>query len=185
MRRSEAVLGASEKLQMPDAPALNIWNLRVNMKAQAVKVLLFCAVLSFQAEAADLVASTDSYMSDKRSRIVEIRTMCEPLSRQAEGSAGGQLRQIACSYDTGHTTGFNAVTQSSRMYADIRAVQPLEYSLETNSELSADALACLRKFGFPKGGAYIGNEVAYCVTMKGYERGKKFGYQYVQKKLSQ
>lgn len=123
-----------------------------------------------------LLESTDAYMADRPARISEIYKLC---TKHTASSMGGpehkRLLLSMCAFDTGHTTGFNATTQAQGKVVDLAKVQSTTYTMKLMGALSGETKKCQAETGRRS----VDDGVLYCVALRGYSSGKRYGKRYL------
>lgn len=138
--------------------------------------ILLTALLTGQVIAGPLMQSTDKYMSDKNARVAEVQQLCRSkVSETKLDNNGKQTMLYVCAFDTGHTTGFSAQTQDAGKVVDLTKVQTTDYTFEMMAVIQSEIKSCSQT-----NSTNSQPDVIYCMAMKGYSHGKKYGQAYLE-----
>ncbi len=137
-----------------------------------------CSLVS-STQAGALLISTDKYMLDRHARVSEIRSLCKAPLDRVKVDSGKQTMLFVCAFDVSHTTGFNASTQDAGVLADLHEIQTMDYTFEMMSVLHSVIKKCLRDLNVADEDAWQSDKVTYCVAMRGYDYGKRYGLQHL------
>ncbi|NVZ66378.1 hypothetical protein HX867_30150 [Pseudomonas gingeri] len=138
--------------------------------------ILLTILLASQAIAGPLMQSTDKYMSDKNARVTEVQQLCRSkLASTKQDNNGKQTMLYVCAFDTGHTTGFSAQTQDAGKVVDLAKIQGTDYTFEMMSVIQSEIKSCSQA-----NNTQTQSDVIYCMAMKGYSHGKKYGQVYLE-----
>ena len=139
-------------------------------------VLAVTLAASAKATTTGLIQSTDEYMGMKSARIAEIHVMCAKYAAASKGGSDQkQLLLGICAFDTGHTTGFNAVTQAQGKAIDLSKVQTSEYTMKMLGTIPSETDKCRAK----SERSFGADDDLYCLSMRGYAVGKRSGQRYL------
>ena len=139
-------------------------------------ILLSLGQASALATTSGLLESTDAYMADRQARISEIYKLCTKHTASSMGGTEHKRMLLSmCAFDTGHTTGFNATTQAQGKVVDLAKVQSTMHTMELMGALSGEIKKCQAETGRSS----VDDSVLYCVALRGYSSGKRYGKRYL------